>query len=217
MKAGWQRWLRTGIRYLGLGALPIMTGCREVHHQELTLQVGPAEVLRFAPASGYAQYFEIPGRGDILRLVFASYPLTCPKFETPARGEVYLSVTVQAESGETLVGRKIPWEGIPSSHGTEADSNAADSDSPPPVWALPMIRLFEDARPLPPGGFVTLNALSREAYGVVEGEFHFSDAGEGEAASAALMGPFRLQLCHAELDATRMDQVETATEPSKPH
>ena len=195
-----------------------LLGCeRDDPTRKLTLQVGPDQILGFVPKAGYAQYFEIPGRGDLLRIVLASYPITCHRFVPPRPGDVYLTVTVHAENGHPLVGEKIPWTKVPDHLLPLEEGQPPPSDAEPPqaVWALPMIRLAEDARPLPPGGHLSLSRLAREPYGVVEGEFHFNDASEGEAASAALLGPFHVQLCHVDLDPSRAPDEEESERPAK--
>jgi len=191
-------------------ALHLSIGCQRDTVPELTLQAGPDQILRFSPRSGFAKYVEIPGQGDMLRIVLASYPLTCQSYAPPAEGEVFVSVTVHARSGEPMSGAKIPWDGSTLDlAGQDGPSPTAESEEPVPrVWALPLVRLAKDARPLPPGGSMTITRFSREPYGVVEGEFQFSDAAEGEAATAALMGSFKVQLCHVDLDPSRPETTE---------
>ncbi len=217
-RALWLRTARGRRRIPILFALCVTAGCNEPPNQELSLQVGPDRILRFSPTSGFAQYFEVPGQGDLVRVVLSNYPLRCPVFEPPKPGQVYISITIRAETGQTIIGEKIPWNGIPAEFLPQED-DALPRRSPvtetPKVWALPMIRLFEDARPLPAGGYLTVSDLSREPYGVLEGEFHFSDAGEGEAASAALLGPFRVQFCHTELSPSRGDSDAEPTKKQK--
>lgn len=201
-------WLRRPSTILPLlGTLAI--GCQPQTKHDLTLQVGPDRIIRFAPVAGFAQYFEIPGQDDRLRIVLASYDVGCNSFVPPDQGQVYVSVTVQAHAGESLIGRKIPWEGTKQpldviEVAPAGDNQEHDKDKDPvQAYALPFVRLARDARALPPGGHIEIRKFDREPYGTIEGEFEFSDAGEGEAATAALLGSFRVQLCHVELDEAR--------------
>lgn len=203
-RLSWLRRPSTKLLLLSMGAI----GCKSDTKHELTLQVGPDRIIRFAPTAGFAQYFEIPGQDDRLRIVLASYDVGCNSYVPPDQGQVYVSVTVQARPGETLLGKKIPWEGTKqqlTAAETAAKDEEQNQDTSDTVfaYALPFVRLAKDARPLPPGGYITIRKFDREPYGTIEGEFEFSDAGEGEAATAALLGPFRVQLCHVALDEAR--------------
>jgi len=202
-------------RISGWSALWLSTllGCSSPEAPPITLQVGPDRILHFSPKSAYAQYFELPGEGDLLRIILASYPVPCKTYVPPGKGDVYVTVTLHSEPGKPLTGREFSWEGLPVAYFSDLRPAPSPAEAPSPNWALPYVRLAQESRPLPPGGHVKLARFSREPFGVVEGEFKFSDAGDGEAATAALLGSFRVQLCHVELDPAR---ATAPTEEEKP-
>jgi hypothetical protein len=119
-----------------------------------------------------------------------------------------------------MAGQEFAWEGLPVAFlsGMQPAADAAPARAAQalsPQWALPYVRLAQEGRPLPPGGQVKIAKFSREPFGVVEGEFKFSDAGDGEAATAALLGSFRVQLCHVELDSTRVTPSPDDEKPKR--
>jgi hypothetical protein len=194
---------RGGIRkrwgFLLLAGTTVLLGCKEKHVDEVTLQVGPDQLIRFTPKSGFAHYFEIPGRQDILRIFLASYEVGCQDYKPPEPGEVFVVVTVQAPPSTTIEPGKFEWLGLSALDAENDDQE----DVAPQATALPLVRLAEDSRPLPPGGALILKKLETEAFGLVEGELAFRDASLGEAAKTALIGSFSVRLCQLELDETR--------------
>lgn len=203
------------LRRLGVGLGTVaLTSCSRARQPEITLQVGPDQILHFSPVSAYAQYFELPGQGDLLRIVLASYAVPCKTYLPPSKGEVYVAVTLHVDDGQPISGTEFGWDGtVPSFaplHPVVAGS--AEPTTGASNWALPYVRLANEGRPLPPGGKVKISAFAREAFGIVEGDFQFSDAGDGEAATAALLGAFRVQLCHVELDPNRAASLSNERE-----
>ena len=112
---------------------------------------------------------------------------------------------------EPLEGEAVPEPPPPESdEKDEADVEGAEKIALPlPGYALPFVRLAQDARALPPGGTLKLTKLERQPFGQVEGELQFRDGSEGDASTAALMGEFSVRLCHISLDSARST---TATE-----
>lgn len=175
-------------------------GCDAPAQSPITLQVGPNQVLSFAPRSAFAHYYELPGHDDVLRLVLASYPMGCESFIPPGPGEVYITVTVFAPPTTTIEPGEYRWEGRSSDEDQE--------ESEPRAYALPFVRLAKEGRPLPPGGLLKLKTIQKEALGLVEGQFAFRDGGDHQAATAALMGDFSLRLCHTDFDPARAAQSD---------
>lgn len=174
------------------------TGCKNEMVDELTLQVGPDDVIRFRPQSGFAHYFEMPGGEDVLRIFLASYELGCQEFRPPGVGDVFVAITLRAPPDKMLMAGKYPWEGFVD------PKEIGDSDvEAPGLQSLPFVRLAEDARPLPPGGELVLKQLEAETLGLVQGELAFRDADVGQAATTALIGSFSVRLCQVDLDESR--------------
>lgn len=185
---------------LTLSALSSL-GCNKATDPEITLQVGPLEGHRFGANSGFAHYYELPGQDDILRIVLASYPLGCDEYQPPDPGEVFITVTLRVPPPKAIEPGDYPWKGLTPAR--DEGETATEEEAPPEPSALPFVRLAEDARALPAGGFLTLTKFEPETFGVVEGELRFRDADSGQAASTALFGHFSVRLCHLSLDETR--------------
>lgn len=180
----------------------VSTGCDQEEKDEITLQVGPEEVIRFEVTSGFAHYYELPGQDDILRIILASYPLSCETYRPPNPGDVFITVTVRAPSPQLIEPGKFPWEGLEFEESSGELENK-NEEATPGASALPFVRLAEDARSLPPGGELNLTKFEPETFGLVEGELAFRDAETGQAANTALMGHFAVRLCHLGLDPAR--------------
>lgn len=215
---------------LTIGGMLLLLGCRSDQAQTFTLQVGPEQVMKFSAHSAFAHYYELPGQEDVLRIIVASYALGCHEYREPEPGEVFATITLRVPVNESIEPGTYAWEGLPKKDEepqevaaaasaappavkTTAETNASDSKDEPddpgkvvkllPGYAIPFVRLAQDARTLPPGGTFKLVKLERQSFGEVQGEFQFRDGGEGEAATAALLGEFSVRLCHISLDAAR--------------
>lgn len=208
----------------------LLSGCKKKEEQPFTLQVGPDQIIRFEAKSAFAHYYELNGEDDVLRIILASYELGCQDYLPPQPGQALLTITVKVPPHETLVTGRYLWEGIPEAPKeplegeapappaakeadagpTSADQEASNKEGeeepavpPAPGYAMPFVRLAEDARPLPPGGSLRLTSFERKPFGLVEGELQFRDGGDGEASTTALMGPFSVRLCQISLDPAR--------------
>jgi hypothetical protein len=218
-------WRRAPLTLAGLLSL---TSCSSDEGPTFTLQVGPAQVMKFTARSAFAHYYELPGQEDVLRIIVASYPLGCHEYREPEPGEVFATVTLRVPVNENVEAGTYAWTGLPKKEEAPLEGEAAAppvpaaAEAPPepppegageekdekllrplPGYAIPFVRLAQDARPLPPGGSLKLAKLERQPFGQVQGEFQFRDGGDGEAATAALMGEFSVRLCHISLDSAR--------------
>ncbi len=178
----------------------LVASCGPPPEPSITLQVGPNQVLSFEPRAAFAHYYELPGHEDVLRIVLASYPVSCQRFLPPGPGEVYVSVTVFAPPTTTIEPGAYPWQGLPS--------DDEEEDAEPQAKALPFVRLAQEGRTLPPGGLLKINAFKKEPLGLLEGQLAFRDGGDQQASTAALMGDFSLRLCHGDFDPARAAKDE---------
>ncbi len=194
--------LRVLSGFIGALAVLALPACEREKPDEITLQVGPEEVIRFEAISGFAHYYELPGQDDILRIMLASYPLSCETYRPPQIGDVFVTVTIRAPSPKLIEPGTFPWNGL-EVEAESGDAQAQVDEATAQANSLPFVRLAEDARSLPPGGGVVLKKFEPETFGLVEGELAFRDAEAGQAANTALMGQFAVRLCHLELDPAR--------------
>lgn len=190
---------------LSVGAW-LLSGCSGEERDLLTVQVGPDQVYRFEPEAAFAHYFELPSRRDVLRIVVASYPVSCTKFRPPSRGDVFITVTLTGEEGRPLGAGKYLYTAEAALEDGDVQEAKTEEKSEGKARALPFVRLSEDARALPPGGFVTVTDFTPEPAGIVSGEFAFRDESGGAATDAsmtALLGKFRVKLCQLVRDPSR--------------
>lgn len=197
-KANTLRQIRRAGTFGLTGLLLLLAGCGGDKKDEITLQVGPEQVLRFPVESGFAHYYELPSGGDVLRIVLASFEVGCTDYVSPGPGQVFVTITLKVPPNQTLQPGEFEWKGL-----TTEEPKEGEEPPPPVVSPLPFVRLAEDARALPPGGVIKLREFHPERFGVVAGELAFRDAEAGQAANTALMGSFEVRLCHAELDPGR--------------
>jgi hypothetical protein len=186
---------------LSLSALNV--GCKKEPKELITLQVGPLETIRFEVVSGFAHYYELPGKDDELRILVSSYPMSCQSYTAPPPGETLISITVKRPTPETITTGEYPWEGL---HAPSSEESPRDDATKSKASALPFVRLAEDARALPPGGGLKLTQFEPEPFGLVAGEFAFRDAGPGQVATTALLGKFSVRMCHLQIDSSRRAQ-----------
>ena len=77
----------------GLVILGALVGCEPSHTHDITIVDG-ANTTRFTTKSAFAEYVELPGLRNELRITLASYPASCEHWEAPKDGETALSVTI---------------------------------------------------------------------------------------------------------------------------
>jgi hypothetical protein len=175
-----------------------LCGCDEDHKDQITLQVGHEQAITFEVHSGFAHYYELPGHGDMLRIILASYEIGCMEYRSPEPGEVFVAVTVRVPPNETLAPGTFEWKGV-----VIDEAEDKDEEESPVTDALPFVRLAQAARALPPGGQLKLRKFAPERFGLVQGQLAFRDAETGQVASTALLGDFSVRICHADLDPAR--------------
>jgi hypothetical protein len=192
------RWgvLRAARRHVGLALLAVAAlACARDAAPPLELRLGDAQATRFVPLTALARYVELAGRGDQLRLVFASYEQGCDRFVPPGDGAVHVQVTVQAPAGAPLETGAYP------ASGDLADFEGGQRG------ALAYVRLRDGGRALPGGGKVELERLDLRLHGEVVGELALSDGSAGQPERHHLRGRFRARLCHVALDRARRQKA----------
>ncbi len=163
----------------------LLISCRKEQEQTFTLQVGPAQVMKFPARSAFAHYYELPGEEDVLRIILASYTLGCHEYREPEPGEVFATITLRVPVNENVEPGTYVWEGLPKKEDEPLEGEAVPEPPPPesdekdeadvegvekvalplPGYALPFVRLAQDARALPPGGTLKLTKLERQPFG----------------------------------------------------
>lgn len=175
--------LRLGGALLGLSLL----SCRGTPSEEVELTLRPNQAVRFAPRTGFAEYFELAGVSDQLRITLSSYDADCRHYVPPPPHEVSITLTVESPVGRALeAGEYLYAEAEPATDGPRV---------------LPFVRLHDGADRLRASGKLKLTKIEPALHGMVQGEIEFLTPAEG--GTAALSGKFSVRICRSVLDATR--------------
>jgi hypothetical protein len=176
-------------RLFGGALLFVVCACSRPRNGELLVALGPSVQKQFVPKSAFAEYFELAGAPDQLRVTLASYTTDCDHWTPPPPGEVMVSLIFEIAPGRPLA------------LGDYARPAAAGAPT-----ALPFVRTSERGRVLPANGKATLAQLERGLHGQVRGQLDFRTVTEGE--TAVLAGPFAARICRAVLDESRATAQE---------
>lgn len=165
----------------------LSSACRSQQAEEIELILGPEQVVRFQPEAAFAEYYELSGVSDQLRITLASYEADCRTLVPPPPHGVMVTITVESPLGRPLGVGEYPF--------------VAEEPRMDQPRALPFIRLHEGADRLPAYGKLELTGFEPSLHGLVQGELEFLNPEEGRG--AALSGKFKVRLCRSVLDATR--------------
>ena len=155
-------------------------GCSKPQAPELRVDVGPNDKKSFAPVSAFAEYVELPGIRNELRITLASYAASCDKFVSPGPSDVLLTATVITPPKEP------PRPGRYVSGGASGRAHAELS-----------VRMGQRAMPMPAGGALSLSQVELEAQGSVEGELGFDSPGDAEHGAKSVRGRFSARVCRS--------------------
>jgi hypothetical protein len=175
---------------LGLALSVIPAACEPARVHDVTIVDG-ASTTRFATKSAFAEYVELPGVRNELRVTLANYPVSCEHWAVPKSGEVALTITIVTPSEARPVPASYAWTGLPS---REEPLHAA--------YSLPKALLGERSRLFEPGGAVRLTAAALELHGSVTGALAFEYPGDGTRPATRIDGGFEAKICRSSV-ATR--------------
>ena len=164
-------------------------GCRPEQPSAIQVRVGngPKAQSSFIPEAALAEYLELPGERNELRITLADYAASCDDYVRPGPGQTYVSVVVVEPAGRDVAAGTYAWSG------REAHGGTASRPSRP--FAMPKVLLASQSHLFPPGGAVRLSRVSLQHEGRVEGVLAFEFAGDRERDATSLRGNFRAKLC----------------------
>lgn len=153
------------------------------------LHVGnqPEQMRNFHATTSLAEYIEIPGAGNELRLTLASYELDCDVFTPPAPDETSVSVVLTTPPGVVPTSGVYPWLGH--------EAHGGDVRSPAKAFAFPTARLGGKSYVFQPGGGVVLKDVSLGKHGSVTGLLNFEFSGDARHPATSLKGRFSAKIC----------------------
>jgi hypothetical protein len=157
--------------------------CEQRRSHEITITDG-ASTTRFSTLSEFAEYVELPGDHDELRLTLASYVASCEKWVPPHEGETAVTVTIVSPSEAPPGPGTYNWTGVPK------------ADEPLRVgYALPKAHFGARSRLFEPGGSIRLTAAQLDAHGAVTGMLAFEFPGETDRPATRIDGRFEAKIC----------------------
>jgi hypothetical protein len=177
--------MRTAFGFL-MGAVALM-GCDRSPPHQIAIVDG-AQTTRFGVRSAFAEYVELPGDRNELRLTMASYPTSCEHFAPPKDGENALTVVVVMPADTKPTAAAYPWNGQPP---TDVPLHDA--------YALPKAELGGRSRLFEPGGAMRLSAVQLEPHGVVSGTLAFEYPGDSDRPASRIDGSFDAKMCRLNL------------------
>ncbi|HVW29400.1 MAG TPA: hypothetical protein VHC69_28740 [Polyangiaceae bacterium] len=172
-------------------ALPLLAvlGCDPSNTHELTVVDG-ADTIHFSTTSAFAEYVELPGEKNELRITLASYPLSCEHWDAPKDGQYALSVTIVTPAEQKPAPASYPWTGLP----------AQDEPLHEP-YALPKMLLGSHSRVFEPGGAVRLSAVGLDLHASVVGALALEYPGDGNRPATRVDGGFEAKICRSAIAA----------------
>jgi len=153
------------------------------------LKLGPDAALErsFVAVTSLAEYIEVPGAGNELRLTLASYDADCDAFKPPATDETSISIVITTPTGVAPTPGVYAWAGH-EAHGGEVHN-------PTKPYAFPTARIGNKSYLFEPGGGVVLKELSLGKHGSVTGLLNFEFPGDAKHPARSLKGRFSARMC----------------------
>jgi hypothetical protein len=170
-------------------ALLALTGCSKLQGPETStveLTVG-GTTERFEVRTAFAEYWELSGEADELRITLASYEASCSQFVPPPEGGIVATIQLLVPDDKRIAVGDYPWAGLAAAGGSPRHPQTA--------YALPYARKGGLGKMLAPGGGLRLTELELKTHGHVGGLLAFQGSSEDPNAATRLTGPFRARLC----------------------
>ncbi|MEZ4234163.1 MAG: hypothetical protein R3B89_33625 [Polyangiaceae bacterium] len=170
-------------------ALTGVVGCEEKQVAPIEVDVGSGQPIQFKPKAAFAEYVELPGLRNELRITLADYEASCERFVPPPAGKALVTIVVVTPPDMTLQAGSYAWAG------PELRGMAAGVQSHP--VAEPTVRIGEKGYLFGAGGGVQLRALNLDEYGEVDGVLGFEAAAAEGRGPTRIRGSFRAKICRS--------------------
>jgi hypothetical protein len=170
-----------------------LCACRAKKATPIVVIAGPAaeDRVEFVPQAAFAEYFELEGLRNELRITLTSYPSSCDEFAAPKAGEVSVVISVVSPAGTALATGTYAWAGHDAHGGTAA--------KPERPFAAPTVRIGGRGLALPPGGALELKSFEKARDATIAGYLAFEFPGDAERAATSLSGNFAAKICRLSL------------------
>ncbi|HVU00499.1 MAG TPA: hypothetical protein VHE30_02065 [Polyangiaceae bacterium] len=171
------------LAFVALGA----SACQDRPLHEITVVDG-VKTTRIPVRSAFAEYVELPGSRNELRITLASYPVSCERWVEPGAADSLVAIVVVSPPGKPPQAGTYAWTGLPP----------ADQPLAAP-YALPKAVLAGGSRLFEPGGALRLSAVQLDPHGTVSGTLAFEFPGDGERVATRIDGSFEAKACSVSL------------------
>ena len=153
------------------------------------LKLGPNASLErnFEAVTSLAEYIEVPGAGNELRLTIASYEADCDAFKPPGPEQASVSIVIATPTGVAPTPGVYPWSGH--------EAHAGEVHNPTKAYAFPTARIGSKSYLFQPGGGVVLKELDLGKHGNVTGLLNFEFSGDAKNPARSLKGRFSARMC----------------------
>lgn len=159
-----------------------LLGCGPSRDQAVSLVDG-ATATRFPVQSAYAEYIELPGMRNELRLTLADYAVSCERWIPPKEGTHALTLVVATPSKDPPKVGSYAWTGVVP-EGPLAEP-----------YALPKVLIGDRSRLFEPGGMVRLTEVGLDAHGTIRGTLAFEFPGDANRPATRITGNFEAKMC----------------------
>lgn len=149
--------------------------------------MGDGVQVKFRPRSAYAEYLELPGLRNELRVTVSSYPTTCERYVKPRGDETIVQITLRLPPDAAPDKARYPSLG---GAGTLAPDAKIDD-----ATASVFVRHGKQAYSFLPGGVLDITRAKLSAHGFVWGEASFESAASSTQPEMQLTGEFRAGMC----------------------
>lgn len=163
--------------------------CNQQGASPIELGVGHGEPRQLVPVVAFAEYIELPGLRNELRLTLADYEASCERFVPPPEGKAVVNIVVATPPNQPIQPGNYTWAGA------ELRGNQAGLQQHP--TAEPTARIGGQSFLFGPGGMVQLQTLRLDTYGEVVGVLGFEAAATESRGPTRIRGPFRAKICRS--------------------
>jgi hypothetical protein len=168
-------------------ALSSGPGCERASAHEIALVEGTA-TTRFTISSAFAEYLELPGSRNELRITLADYPVSCERWVPPKDAQTAVTLVITFPFDTKPAAATYPWAGAPP-----------PAEPLHEAYALPKVQRAGLSRLVEPGGTVQLSTVQLEPRGTISGTLAFEFPGDAERPATRISGGFDAKICRVTL------------------
>lgn len=179
---------RATLTLLGL-LVGLLTSCEKASVAPVELAVGVGEPMLFKPKVAFAEYVELPGLRNELRITLASYEASCERFVPPEADQAVVTVVISTPPSLAIQPGSYIWAG-PELRGLSGSVQEY------PV-AEPTARIGSKSYLFGAGGGIQLQVLNLDQYGEVSGVIGFEGPAEATRGATRIRGRFHAKICRS--------------------